>query len=241
MVNLMREHVPESTRMHYVITRGGEAPNVVPAFAEVYLYVRSPNREIVSEVWERVEQAATGAALGTGTKVEWEVTGGVYEILPNEALSRVMHENLTAVGGVKFTPEEREFALKIGQTIFGKPPAPEAASLIAPFVPNPPRESGGSTDVGDVSWTVPTVGLRAAAFAPGTPGHSWQAVACSGSTIGLKGMNVAAKTMAGMIVDLMTKPDIITRAKAEFTKRRGGDFKYKALLGNRAPALNYRD
>jgi aminobenzoyl-glutamate utilization protein B len=241
MVNLMREHVPESTRMHYVITRGGEAPNVVPAFAEVYLYVRSPNRDVVSEVWERVEQAATGAALGTGTKVEWEVTGGVYEILPNEALSRVMHENLTAVGGVKFTPEEREFALKIGKTIFGKAPAPEAASVIAPFVANPPREGGGSTDVGDVSWTVPTVGLRAAAFAPGTPGHSWQAVACSGSTIGLKGMNVAAKTMAGMIVDLMTKPDIITRAKAEFTKRRGGEFKYKALLGDRPPALNYRD
>jgi aminobenzoyl-glutamate utilization protein B len=100
MVNLMREHVPESTRMHYVITRGGEAPNVVPAFAEAYYYVRSPNREIVAEIWERVEKAATGAALGTGTKVEWEVTGGVYEILPNEVLGRVMHDNLVAVGGV---------------------------------------------------------------------------------------------------------------------------------------------
>jgi aminobenzoyl-glutamate utilization protein B len=241
MVNLMREHVPDSTRMHYVITRGGEAPNVVPAFAEVYYYVRSPNREIVAEVWERVEKAATGAALGTGTKVEWEVTGGVYEMLPNEALSRTMHQNLTAVGGVTYTPEERAFAVKIGQTVFGKPPAPEAASVITAFNPNPPRESGGSTDVGDVSWTVPTVGLRAAAFAPGTPGHSWQAVACGGSSIGLKGMNVAAKSMAGMIVDLMTKPDLITQAKAEFTRRRGGDFKYVSLLGDRAPALNYRD
>ena len=241
MVNLLREHVPESTRMHYVITRGGEAPNVVPAFAEAYYYVRSPNREIVSEVWERVEKAATGAALGTGTKVEWEVTGGVYEILPNEVLGRLMHENLQAVGGVNYSAAEREFALKIGQTVFGKPPAPETASIIAPFVPNPPRESGGSTDVGDVSWTVPTVGLRVAAFAPGTPGHSWQAVACAGSSIGLKGMNVAAKTMAGMIVDLMTKPDVITQAKAEFIRRRGNDFKYTALLGDRSPALNYRD
>jgi aminobenzoyl-glutamate utilization protein B len=104
MVNLMREHVPDSVRLHYVITRGGEAPNVVPAFAEAYYYVRSPNREIVAQVWERVEQAATGAALGTGTKVEWEVTGGVYEILPNEVLGRVMHENLSAVGGVTYTP-----------------------------------------------------------------------------------------------------------------------------------------
>jgi aminobenzoyl-glutamate utilization protein B len=219
----------------------GDERRAALADAEVYYYVRSPNREIVAEVWERVEKAATGAALGTGTKVEWEVTGGVYEMLPNEALSRTMHQNLTAVGGVTYTPEERAFAVKIGQTVFGKPPAPEAASVITAFNPNPPRESGGSTDVGDVSWTVPTVGLRAAAFAPGTPGHSWQAVACGGSSIGLKGMNVAAKSMAGMIVDLMTKPDLITQAKAEFTRRRGGDFKYVSLLGDRAPALNYRD
>lgn len=241
MVNLMREHVPDSTRIHYVITRGGEAPNVVPAFAEVYYYVRSPNRDVVTEVWERVENAAKGAALGTGTKVEWEVTGGVYELLPNEALGRLMHENFSAVGGVTYTPEERAFAVKIAQSVFGKPPAPEAASIVAPFNPNPPREAGGSTDVGDVSWTVPTVGLRAATWAPGTPGHSWQAVACGGTTLGLKGMNVAAKTLAGTIMDLYSKPDVITAARAEFQKRRGGDFKYSALLGDRAPALNYRD
>ena len=242
MVNLMREHVPDSTRMHYVITRGGEAPNVVPAFAEVYYYVRSPNRDIVTEVWDRVEKAAAGAALGTGTKVDWEVTGGVYEMLPNEVLGRVMHENFAAVGGVTYTPEERAFAVKIGQTVFGKAPAPETASIVMPFSANPVREGGGgSTDVADVSWTVPTVGLRAATWAPGTPGHSWQAVACGGTTMGLKGMNVAAKAMAGTIMDFMTKPDVITQAKAELTRRRGADFKYTALLGDRAPALNYRD
>lgn len=241
MANMMREHVPETTRIHYVITRGGEAPNVVPAFAEVYYYVRSPNRDIVNEVWERLEKAATGAALGTGTKVDWEITGGVYELLPNETLGRVMHENFTAVGGVTYTPEERAFAVKIAQTAFGKPPAPEAAGLIAPFNPNPPREAGGSTDVGDVSWTVPTVGLRAATWAPGTPGHSWQAVACGGTTLGLKGMNVAVKVMAGTLVDLFTKPEVIRQAKTEFSQRRGADFKYGALLGDRPPALNYRD
>ena len=140
-----------------------------------------------------------------------------------------------------YTPEERAFALKIAQTVFGKPPAPEAAAIIAPFNPNAVREAGGSTDVGDVSWTVPTVGMRVATWAPGTPSHSWQAAACGGTTLGLKGMNVAAKTMAGTIMDLMTKPDVITQAKTEFLRRRGGDFKYSALLGNRAPALNYRD
>jgi aminobenzoyl-glutamate utilization protein B len=242
MVNMMREHVPETTRMHYVITRGGEAPNVVPAFAEAYYYVRSPNRDVVTEVWDRVEKAAAGAALGTGTKVDWEVTGGVYELLPNEALGRVMHANFAAVGGVTYTPEERAFAIKIGQSVFGKPPAPETASIVMPFNANPVREGGGgSTDVGDVSWTVPTVGLRSATFAPGTPGHSWQAVACGGMSLGLKGMNVAAKVMTGTIMDIMTKPDVITQAKAELARRRGAEFKYTALLGDRAPALNYRD
>ena len=242
MVNMMREHVPDSTRIHYVITRGGEAPNVVPAFAEVYYYVRSPNREVVAEVWDRVEKAATGAALGTGTTMKVEVTGGVHELLINDALGRVMHENFAAVGGVTYTPEEREFAIKIGRTVYGQAPAPETAALIAPFVPGQRREGGGgSTDVGDVSWVVPTVGLRAATWAPGTPGHSWQAVACGGTTMGLKGMNVAVKAMAGTVVDLFLKPEVIAKAKGEFLEKRGAGFKYSALLGDRPPALNYRD
>ena len=241
MGNMMREHVPETTRLHYVITRGGEAPNVVPAFAEVYYYVRSPSRDIVTEVWEQVEKAATGAALGTGTTVKWELTGGVYELLINDTLGRVMHENLRAVGGVTYSAAERAFALKLAPTLGPKPPALEIAGLVAPYVANPPRETGGSTDVGDVSWTVPTVGLRAATWVPGTPAHSWQAVACGGTTIGLKGMNVAVKTLAATAVDLFTRPEVIARAKAEFAQKRGTDFKYAAMLGDRTPALNYRD
>jgi aminobenzoyl-glutamate utilization protein B len=242
MVNMMREHVPDTTRIHYVITRGGEAPNVVPAFAEVYYYVRSPSREIVNDVWARVENAAKGAALGTGTTVDWEITGGVYELLPNEILGRVMHENLSTVGGVTYDEKEKDFALKIARTVFGKPPAPETAALIPAFNPNQPREGGGgSTDVGDVSWTVPTVGLRVATWAPGTPAHSWQAVACGGTTLGLKGMAVAAKTMAATAIDLFSQPETLTKAKAELEQRRGRDFKYSAMLGDRPPALNYRD
>lgn len=240
MVNLLREHVPDSVRMHYVITRGGEAPNVVPGFAESYYYVRSPNRATVREVWARVEDAARGAALGTGTKVEWEVTGGVHELLINEVLGRAMHANLEKVGGVTYTPEERAFAVKIGQSLFGKAPAPETAALVSPFNPNP-GAGGGSTDVGDVSWAVPTVGVRTATWAPGTPSHSWQAVACGGTSMGLKGMNVAVKTMAATIMDFFTSPDLLARARAEFEQDRGPDFKYEALVGDRPPALNYRD
>jgi aminobenzoyl-glutamate utilization protein B len=238
---MMREHIPDSTRIHYVITRGGEAPNVVPAFAEVYYYVRSPSRQILEEVWARLENAARGAALGTGTTVDWEIIGGVYETLPNETLARVMHANLTAVGGVTYTPEEKEFAAKIGRTLFGQPPAVETAALVAPFNPKPADAGGGSTDVGDVSWTVPTVGLGAATWVPGTPAHSWQAVAAGGTSIGLKGMQVAAKTIALTAVDLFTQPDTLAKAKAEFLERRGPDFHYAALLGDRKPALDYRD
>lgn len=241
MVNLMREHVPDSTRIHYVITKGGEAPNVVPAFAEVYYYVRSPSREIVVDVWDRVTKAAQGAAMGTGTTVDWEITGGVYELLPNEALARAMHVNLTTVGGVNYTAEEKAFAAKIGKTLFGKTTAVETAALIMPFDPKSASSGGGSTDVSDVSWATPTVGLNAATWVPGTPSHSWQAVAAGGTTIGLKGMIVAAKTIALTGVDLFTQPELIAKAKAEFAQRRGPAFKYESMVGTRKPPLDYRD
>ena len=241
MVNMMREHVPETTRIHYVITKGGEAPNVVPAFAEVYYYVRSPSRDIVTDVWDRVTQAAQGAALGTGTTVDWEIIGGVYELLPNETLARAMHANLETVGGVPYTPEEKVFAEKIGKTLFGQSPAVETAALILPFDPKSASSGGGSTDVADVSWVTPTVGLNAATWVPGTPAHSWQAVAAGGTGIGLKGMIVAAKTIALTGVDLFTQPELIKKAKAELLQRRGADFKYECIVGTRKPPLDYRD
>lgn len=240
MVNMMREHVPETTRIHYVITRGGEAPNVVPAFAEVYYYVRSPSRAIVKDVWDRAQLAANGAAMGTGTKVDWEITGGAYELLPNEVLGRVMQANLESVGGITYTTEEKEFAEKIGRTLpGGKPASLELATVVQPFN-DKPTVSPASTDVGDVSWAVPTMGLGAATWVPGTPAHSWQAVAAGGTSIGLKGMQVAAKTLTLTAMDLFTQPELIVKAKAEFEKRRGSDFNYEAMVGDRPPALDYR-
>ena len=240
MMNMMREHVPDSTRIHYVITRGGEAPNVVPAFAEVYYYVRSPDRTIVQDVWDRLEKAAEGAALGTGTTWEREITGGVYDLLPNDTLARVMHANFVKVGGVTYTDQEKEFAAKIGQTLpGGRHGALQIASTVQPF--EYVRESGGSTDVGDGSWNVPTMGVRTATWVPGTSSHSWQAVAAGGTTIGLKGMQVAAETIALTAIDLFQQPETIKKAKAEFDERRGSDFKYQSLVGDRAPPLDYRN
>jgi aminobenzoyl-glutamate utilization protein B len=240
MVNMMREHVTQESRIHYVITKGGEAPNVVPAFAEVYYYVRHPKRTEVKDMWERLTRAAQGAALGTDTKVEWEITGGVYDLLPNETLAKVMDANLRLVGGYTYTPEEKEFAEKIQKTFTTVPPPLSSTNLI-----NELRVSDatgfGSTDVGDVSWVVPTSGLSTATWVPGTAAHSWQAVAAGGTTIGSKGMMVAAKTLALSMVDAFSNPIMIESAWKEFKNRRGENFKYEALIGDRAPALNYRD
>ncbi|MBL7850089.1 MAG: amidohydrolase [Cyclobacteriaceae bacterium] len=237
MVNMLREHVPQETRIHYVITRGGEAPNVVPAFAEVYYYVRNPRRDNVKSIWERIERAAQGAALGTDTRMEVEITGGVHELLGNETLAKVMDANLRLVGGYTYTPEEREFASKIQKTFTGEVPPLESTSLVQPLRIT---DGSASTDVGDVSWAVPTVGMSAATWVPGTAAHSWQAVAAGGTSIGTKGMMIAAKTMALAATDLYTNPATIEEAKKEFLKKRGENFKYEALIGDRKPALDYR-
>lgn len=238
MVNMLREHVPQETRIHYVITRGGEAPNVVPAFAEVYYYVRNPKRDNVKSIWERIERAARGAAMGTDTRVEVEVTGGVYDLLGNESLAKVMDANLRIVGGYTYTPEEKEFAIKIQQT-FGTPQLP-SLDMTQTILPVRSFDGSASTDVGDVSWVVPTVGLGTATWVPGTSAHSWQAVAAGGTTIGTKGMMMAAKTIALTATDLFSNQAMIDDAWKEFRQRTGADFKYEALIGDRKPALDYR-
>ncbi|MFZ6010214.1 MAG: amidohydrolase [Bacteroidota bacterium] len=237
MVNMMREHLPEETRIHYVITRGGEAPNVVPAFAEVYYYVRHPQREEVKAIWERLVKAAQGAALGTDTRMEFEIIGGVYNMMPNEVLGKLMDSNLRVVGGYTYTEQEKEFAEKIQKT-FTNAPKLESTREIEPFK----IEDGiGSTDVADVSWVVPTTGLSTATWVPGTAAHSWQAVAAGGMSIGYKGMMMAAKTLALTAIDLYNSPAVIGEAWKELKKRRGDSFQYEALIGDRKPALNYRD
>jgi aminobenzoyl-glutamate utilization protein B len=237
MVNLMREHVPDGTRIHYVITSGGAAPNVVPDFAEVYYYVRHKDAKVVLEIWDRIQKAADGAAMGTGTKVDVEVINGVYALLANEALARAIDANLRRVGGVSYTTEERAFAERIGATLTGGARDPAEASRVKPFAPS---DAGGSTDVGDVSWVVPNSGFSTATWVPGTPAHSWQAVAAGGMSIGHKGMLNAAKTMAMSVYDLLTTPSLVTSARAEFERRRGSGFAYRPLIGERKPPLDYR-
>ena len=238
MVNMMREHVPSDTRMHYVITSGGSAPNVVPDFAESYLYVRHPDPRQVEQIFDRVVKAAEGAALGTGTTMDYEIIGGVYSMLPNETLARVMHAKLSEAGGISYSPEESAFAAQLYASLAdpSMPLGSEAEVQSFDFA----RPAAGSTDVADISWTVPTVGLRVATWVPGTSAHSWQAVAAGGMSIGFKGMNNASQVLASMGEELFTHPELVAKAREEFEKRRGPDFQYKPMLGDRTPPLDYR-
>jgi len=239
MVNMMREHVLEDARIHYVITSGGKAPNVVPDYAEVYYYARHNKRDVVMDIFDRMVKAAEGAALGTGTTMDYEIIGGTHELLPNLSLQEMVHKNLTKVGGVQYNEPELAFANTIAKTLGQENADQETAAAIAPYKTT--AKAGGSTDVGDVSFTVPTVGFGTATWVPGTAAHSWQAVAAGGTNIGNKGMMVAAKTLSLSAIELFSNPKLIEAAKKEHLERLGTDFKYIPLIGDRAPALNYRN
>jgi aminobenzoyl-glutamate utilization protein B len=237
MANLMREHVPEASRIHYVITNGGEAPNVVPEFAEVAYAIRHPDYKVTRELFERLVLTAKAAALGTETTMEFEVVSGSYNILPNETLSRLAYDNLLKVGGVHYNTEEQAFAEKLYDTLFKPDQALGTQEEIAPFARSDGR---ASSDVGDVSWLVPTTGLTTACLVPGSYLHTWQAVAAGGSSIGQKGMINAAKVLAMTASDLYLNPELIVTAREEWLQARGEDFEYYPLLGDREAPLDYR-
>lgn len=237
MANMMREHVPQETRIHYVITDGGRAPNVVPDFAEVFYYLRHPDASQVRILWERLELAATGAAQGTGTKVEWEIIHGNHPLLLNETLSKMMDTKLREVGGITYSAEEQVFADEIYSSFTDPVNKMGSQADIGEFKTG---LSYGSTDVGDVSIAVPTVGIEVATWVPGTSAHSWQAVAAGGTTIGYKGASNAAKALALGAIELMQNEALLEAARAEFDEQRGEDYYYEALLGDREPPLDYR-
>jgi aminobenzoyl-glutamate utilization protein B len=238
MANLLREHIPQESRIHYVITAGGLAPNVVPDFAEVFYYVRHPEARVVQEIWARLEDAARGAAQGTGTQVEWETIHGNHPVLVNEPLAEMMDEKLRVVGGVNYTPEEQAFAEQIYATLTNPLRELGSEETVQPYEVS---QGYGSTDVGDVSIAVPTVGLRIATWVPGTSAHSWQAAAAGGMSIGFKGATNAAKTLTLAAVELFENRELRQAAAATHRESIGEDFVYEALLGDRAPPLDYRN
>ena len=237
MVNMMREHIPQESRIHYVITKGGLAPNVVPDLAEVYYYVRHPKMSVVEDLFTRVVNTASGAAIGTDTKMTYEVMHGNFSLLPNDTLQKIVHKNLEDLGGITYNEDEYKYASEIYTTFFEPDNEIGSQELVRPFKTS---HGYGSTDVGDVSWNVPTAGLRTATWVPGTASHSWQAVASGGTSIGLKGAELAAKTLAKSAIEIFSDVSIVEDSKKELLSRVGDDFEYKPLLGDREPPLNYR-
>jgi aminobenzoyl-glutamate utilization protein B len=192
---------------------------------------------VLNGIWERIVNASKGAALGTGTTVDHEIIMSYWNVLSNETLAAVQHSNLLKVGGFEYTPEEQAFAEKLRSTVIGATTPMSSHEAVQPLVVG--GVGPASTDMGDISWNVPTVQLTAATFVPGVPAHSWQAVACTGMSIGFKGMMVAAKTLALTTAELFQSPATLEKARAEFLKKRGSDFTYTTIASEKPP-LNYR-
>ena len=222
--------------MHYVITNGGSAPNVVPAFSEVFLIARHPDMTTLEGIWQRILKCAQAGALATETRVEIEQSTNYANILPNDALNALVGRNMKKAGGYRYTADERKFADAIQKTLTSGAalPGPEQVLVDA-------TEGSGaaSSDVGDVSWNVPTLSFTAATYTPGTSAHSWQAAAQAGTSIGRQGMLVAARTLALSVVDLVQDPNAIDAAKTSFEKRRAGRTWTTHIVPGWAPPLNY--
>ena len=238
-VDLLREHVPQETRLHYVITNGGNAPNIVPDFAEVYMYARHPDPKTLDGIWTRIEKCAEGGAIATETTRSMELIGNTANLLPNDALAKLLDKHLRAIGGVTYSADETKFAETLRPSLLRPElPALTEASRVKSVDEG---QRYGSTDVGDVSWAVPTGGFTTACVFPGVPMHSWQAVACGGTTVGHKGMVIAAKTLTLATLELLTNPNEIAAAKESFEKRRAGKSYHSRFPKDQRPALNYRD
>jgi aminobenzoyl-glutamate utilization protein B len=242
MVNQLREHIVSDARIHYVITDGGGiSPNVVPAHAQVSYYVRAKNVTELFEILTRVDNAADGAALGTGTTVtKKRLSGAIYPVLPNKAFGKLIQKNLDKVGGVQWNEKETTYATEIAKSTGTAPKDLEKVKTVSAY-----KEDkfgileSGSSDVGDVSWNVPVGSFVTATFVPGSPGHSWQNVAVGGTSIGTKGVIVAAKVFALSAIELFTNPTLLVPIKQEFDAARGEGFKYAPIVPGK-PELDYR-
>lgn len=233
-VNMLREHVKPSVRMHYVIRDGGDVPNVVPEHAKVWMWVRDSKREGVDEVFNRVKEIAKGAAIMAGVESKVRIQSGDYELLVNSAGAGALQKNMEIVGPVVYTDEEIAFAKKI-QEVSGVPQTGLNGG-INPLKATKEHPEGGSTDVGDVSWLVPEITLLATTAPPKAPWHSWAVVACAGMSIGHKGMLFAAKSLALTMVDLFENETLRKNIRDEFEQRRGNHV-YKAYIPEGPPPV----
>jgi aminobenzoyl-glutamate utilization protein B len=231
-VNMMREHVRPSSRMHYVITDGGDVPNVIPEHARVWLWLRDWQRSEVDSLLALVRKLASGAAEMTETTSTVTVRGGNWETLVNEAGARLLHANLLWLGPATYTEQEQAFAKQV-QRAAG---VPEVGMAMGVKPLEGQQAEGGSTDVGDVSWVVPTLHVSVATSPLGAPWHAWPVVASGGMSIGHKGMVRAAKVLAATMADLYESPQALEAVQAEFRSKKGGTV-FKPYVPDGPPPL----
>ncbi len=226
-VNMLREHVRPSVRMHYAIMNGGEVPNVVPEYAKVWMWVRDSKREGVEVVFARVKEIAEGAAKIAGVESKVTIQTGDYELLVNRTGATALQKNLEYLGPIEYTAEEIAFAKKIQEVQGGEQTGLDGK--IHPLKETQEHPTGGSTDVGDISWIVPEITLVATTAPANTAWHGWSVVACGGMSIGHKGMTLAAKSLAMTMVDLFENEQLRKDVRAEFEQRKGNHV-YKAYI-----------
>jgi len=234
-VNLMREHIKPTARIHYVIPNAGEAPNVVPEYAKVWYFVRDINRAEVKKYYERILKIAEAAALATETTHKVHLITGVHEYLLNRPLQEALQKNLELVGAPEFTEKEQEFARSLQR--FVNKGEKGFNDKIKPLPDKPGEVEGGSTDVAEVSWIVPTAGFMVTTAAEDIPWHSWAVTACHGTRAGRKGAVVAAKIIAATGIDILTKPTLLKESKAFFLKATDGKTYQSPIPLNQKPPI----
>lgn len=233
-VNMLREHVRPSVRMHYAIMRGGDVPNVVPEYAKVWMWVRDSKRTGVEEVFNRVREIATGAGIIAGVEAKVTVQTGDYELLVNKKGAEALQKNLEQLGPIVYTSEEIAFAKKIQEVQGGEQTG--LNGKISPLKETQEHPNGGSTDVGDISWIVPEITLTATTAPPNTAWHGWSVVACGGMSIGHKGLVLASKSLGMTMVDLFESEQLRKDIRAEFEQRKAGHV-YKAYIPDGLPPV----
>lgn len=232
-LDMMRQHIQPTARIHFVVVKGGDVPNVIPEYAKLWLWLRDSKRERVDEMLARVQHMVEGAGLMAGVQAKLTVQAGDYERLVNMTGERLLYQNMAWLGPIQFTEEEQTFAKQI-QTNSGVPTKGLLGEL-RPYDPNAPLE-GGSTDVGDVSWLVPTLHFSVTTAAEGAPWHGWPVVATSGMSIGHKGMLYASKVLAATAVDLYEKPEVREAIQKEFAEQTKG-FLFKPYIPDGPPPV----
>ena len=233
-LNYYREHIKPTARIHYDIEKAGDVVNVVPDYAQIWTRLRENDRPNVDVLYERAKEIAKGAALMAGVKHEIQLISGIYEIQVNRTGAKVMQQNIENLGEISYTRDEVEYANTILKET-GKP-MKGLDGKIYPLRPSLPAQ-GGSTDVGDVSQLVPTIRMSATVASKGGPWHSWAVVACTGMSIGHKGMVYASKALGMTMVDLFMDPKLIDQVKKDFKENRTNPA-YDPRIPTGPPKLN---